>query len=52
MHVGGRYGVKYIEMYLNTNFLEGFKYNNIYYEMQKYLNTNTFGWDVFQILAG
>ena len=26
-------------MYLNTNTLEGYKYNYKYYEMQKYLNT-------------
>ena len=39
--IHSRYGVKYIEMYLNTNTLEWFKYK--YYEMQKYLNTNTLG---------
>ena len=36
-----RHGVKYIEMYLNTNTntFEGFKYK--YFQMQMYLNTNT-----------
>ena len=36
-----RHGVKYFEMYLNTNMtLEGFKYNYKYSSMQKHLNTN------------
>ena len=45
MCVDGRYGVKYFEMYLNTNTVEGFKYKykNKYYKMQTYLNTNTLG---------
>ena len=39
-----RHGVKYIEMYLNTNTntFEGFKYKYKYFKMQMYLNTNTF----------
>ena len=34
-----RRGVKYIEMYLGTNTLEGFKYK--YFKILMYLNTNT-----------
>ena len=30
-----------LDMYLNTNTLEGFKHNYKYFSMQKYLNTNT-----------
>jgi len=43
---------KYIEMYLNTNTLEGFKHKWKYFEMQKYLNTDSLEsiLDLFQIL--
>ena len=43
MFVPSRHGVKYIEMYLNTNILEGFKYNYTYF-----LNINVFKYEYIE----
>ena len=41
--VPSRHGVKYIEMYLNTNILEGLKYNYKYF-----LNVNVFKYEYIE----
>ena len=43
MFVPSRHGVKYFEMYLNTNILEGLKYNYKYF-----LNINVFEYEYIE----